>query len=220
MKQQNKNTSVLRTFGSKTVQAVAFAACLAAAASSQAGIGTLFESARIDGTFGAYGLDNGSISESFILTHDSTITSVTAGIWSEPLYPVTAIGWAFGTQEFGTSLGQGLSATTNVVVSNIFGLIDVTASTFNIAPLSLTAGTYFLTFTQANTAAGANTAYLDVTLDGGNFASVYTPGNTGIGVSFAIQGSLLSAPVPESSVLSLLCVGLACLALTGRSFKR
>jgi PEP-CTERM motif len=139
----------------KSIIATAAFAFSVWSAFSPARAATLYDSGPTTGNLDALGIYAGSfISDSFTLSQASTITSVDFVSWSQ--FPISGLSWSIttGLPQGATGPGAGTGATVSqlstLYASNIRGYL-VDNNTFSTGSVSLSAGTYYLTLTNAVT---------------------------------------------------------------------
>jgi hypothetical protein len=139
-----------------------------------------------------------SVSDSFVLSDPTTLTSAQIALWVNSLYagtPPNSVQWAIGSQAFLTdvvSLQTGSLASGGAgVYSSGYNLFE---ETFSLSNTSLTAGTYFLTLTNLqstyNPSVPSNDAFWAWS------ASPPAGGTAGVDYYFPPQGYF--STVPES----------------------
>jgi hypothetical protein len=114
-----------------------------------------------DGNTDAWTINFGfSVSDSFTLTSATILSGVDIWTWEFPSDSVTQVDWAIGTDFFLSNSGSGTASVTNsVIATNDFGY-DIDKVSFSFTPVSLAAGTYYLTLQNATHPSG-NPVYWD-----------------------------------------------------------
>jgi hypothetical protein len=120
------------------------------ALSSTAALAQVFSDFPVNGQISAFSVNAGnSTSDSFTLSAPATVGQVVFGAWVSTGDSVTSVTWAIGTTPFDTSLGTGVAAASSAYdFSNVDGY-DVNTVTFSIPSVTLPAGTYYLTLSNA-----------------------------------------------------------------------
>jgi len=189
---------------------ITYAALLGLAAATivagPASAAVLYDSGPAQGSGGAYSFSGGNVvADSFTLTADSTITSISFSVLNQT-------GAAMGSVDWGISTGVDWShGTVSAVSATDIGHTSwgwlMQTYTFSVADLGLTAGTYYL-----NLAAPSGGFYWDLGT-GGSTVFVTGPQGTG-GVpytnSFQIYGDAAAAapaPTPEPASWAMMVGG-------------
>jgi len=179
----------------------------------------LYSNGAVSGAIGGYTICcTYAVSDSFVLSSASTVTGVDFGAWTFYGDKVNSVQWSIGTTPGDSSLGSGTAAVSDnsLVKSYGAGGYDVNSDSFSTGPLSLGAGTYYLTLQNADTVTGtANGAYAfwDVNQgpssafqNGGSLTnSVFGQGSNS--ESFDIQGTS-GTVTPEPGYWALLSVAI------------
>jgi len=179
---------------------------------------TLYSDGAINGTSNAQYLDQGyAVSDSFVLSSDSTLTGVSnIGIWVTGGDTLTSFDWIISTSPGGAGTlegsGSGFSSATELTPTSSYGnsgAYNVYNVGFTISDLVLTAGTYYLTLQNATSSAGI--VAWDWNYIGSSTAYYYYGGVQYAGFSspFEIDGTV---DTPEPNEMVLLATGLAALA--------
>ena len=114
-----------------------------------------FSNFPISGQISAFQINGGySTSDSFTLTSGATIGQVVFGAWVNKGDSVTGVTWSIGTTAYDTSLGTGVATATSAYDSTNVDGFDVNTVTVTIPSLTLSAGTYYLTLSNATSASG------------------------------------------------------------------
>jgi hypothetical protein len=103
-----------------------------------------------------------SVSDSFTLSSATSITGMDLWAWEAPGVTTSSVEYSIGTTFFDNSLGNGTSTglTDTFVTTNSFGFnIDEISFSF-ASPISLSAGTYYVTLQNA-VASGSSPVYWD-----------------------------------------------------------
>jgi len=192
--------------------------CLLLSAPAQGAI--LYLDGPVEGTQAGWGIYSGTneTSDTFTVGAGSTITGVTFGEWVGTAGTPTTLNWAIGSTSFSNNSGSGTGVT---VTSALFcsasascggNLHNVYTSSFTLN-LTLAAGTYWLTLSNAATSNGSQ-AFWDQTIGGASQAS--TSGTSSIPAeSFSIQGT-----TPEPGSLGLCASGLVLALAAGLRHRR
>jgi hypothetical protein len=140
-----------------------FAVALLVLSATAALAQTVFSDFPVNGQISAFSISGGgSTSDSFTLASPATVGQVVFGAWVNPGDTLTSLTWAIGTTPYDTSLGTGVAAATSAYdFTNVDGF-DVDTITFSIPSVSLPAGTYYLTLTNAVSASSQPDAYWDI----------------------------------------------------------
>jgi hypothetical protein len=185
-----------------------------------------------------------SVSDQFILGSADTITGVNFGAWLSPGDTFDSVTWTISSGDtydgLGTIYGSGTASTSldsSVTPYENSDGDDVASETFSISDLDLSAGTYFLTLDDADTAIG-NPAYWDINnvqdvsyeSSSGNNASNCNAGQdydndpatyTGnCAEAFQILGTSTTTAAPEPSTLSLLVGGMLALGCFRKRLRK
>jgi hypothetical protein len=196
---------------------LAFLAMLVIAAPVMAS--TLYSNGPINGTVNAWNTCCGLIvSDSFVLSSSSTITSFDAGLWVGPGDSPASTSWAIsaGNPSFlgGTVVAGGSGNYSNSLYCFGCGLgvFDIYTSTLSGLNVSLGAGTYYLELFNGLTAIGGNSSLFWDENNGPSTAYEYPFVTTGIpSQAFNIYGTGGTA-TPEPGTVMLLGSGVAGLA--------
>ena len=131
--------------------------------SSTAALAQVFTDFPVNGQISAFSISGGgSTSDSFTLASPATVGQVVFGAWVNTGDTVTSLTWAIGTTPYDTSLGTGVATASSAYdFTNVDGF-DVDTITFSIPSVSLPAGTYYLTLTNAASASGQPDVYWDI----------------------------------------------------------
>jgi hypothetical protein len=122
----------------------------------------LFSDFPVNGQISAFQVNGGySTSNSFTLASGGTIGEAVFGAWVSSGDSVKGITWSIGTTPFDTSLGTGVAGATSAYDSTNVDGFDVNTVTFAIPSITLPAGTYYLTISNAVSASG-NPVYWDI----------------------------------------------------------
>jgi PEP-CTERM motif len=186
----------------------AAASCLCLA--SQASADVLYDNGPSAGN-DTYSINDGVISDSFVLAQASTITGVDFVGW-------TGHGATISSLRFGivsTPSNFTLSTTVNVangslLGSNFPGIWDVRADSFSVGNVSLAAGTYYLVIGNAIASTGNTPVDFSVGWDengGPSSATASCCGGVFPSNSFQILG--FADAVPEPSTWAMMILGFA-----------
>ncbi len=182
--------------------------CLLSSTTASAGV--IYDNGPINGTLGAWTIDEGiAASDSFLLTSSATLTGVDFGDWIDPGATPVSVQWGIGTSpDYTNSAGGGgspVAALTNVFLGTNGAGYDMYTSSFSLPDITLPAGTYWLSLQNATTSNGdylywdinngTSVAYVSTI---GNVANVLFPGSN----SDAFQ-ILSSVPEPASIALAV-----------------
>ncbi len=197
----------------------ALALSVAALSQPAAASSVLYDSGPIDGNTNAVEIDTGSNQAggaSFTVGHNSKVTGVTFGAWTEG-GALTNVDWGI-TDQFGTVEDDGTAVVTegSLLFNNVFGF-DVRTDSFSTSPVQLTAGTVYYLWLQGATSAtlvgwdansGSSNSY---------FAQGVFDGFSGLGsVAFQILGN----SVPEPATWTMMLLGVAGLGASLRMRRR
>jgi hypothetical protein len=179
---------------------------------SVTGWGTiLYTNGAISGAIGGAQINGGfEVSDSFVLSSGAVVTGVSNfGLWVyTPDVPAT-VDWIISTAPAGggtvEASGAGVGLTTAFLET--VGNRDIYTSSFLIAPLALSAGTYYLELLNA-TSVNSGAVFWDIN---GGSSSAETNGSPITSESFEIDGNT-AGPVPEPTSVLLSGIGLAALA--------
>lgn len=120
---------------------------------SQAKADTLvYDNGPVNGTIDGWTISSGySVSNSFVVASDSTLTSASVGLLAggNPL----SLSWSIGTTVFGSEVSSGVSSLSNSNLGiSLFGFL-VYESTFSLSG-AVGIGTYYLTLSDASASGG------------------------------------------------------------------
>jgi hypothetical protein len=173
-------------------------------------------------TISEYNSVDYTVSNWFTLPGNSTISGATFGVWLTTGDSLSSVDWAFDdTTVYGNDQGSGTAGTTGTPVGTPSGGFSYYTESFSLPDLSLPAGTYYFTLSNA-LASNGDAAYWDEN-DGSSigyaagFGSIgaydcknsYGCGLSG-GETFTLEGTTTITPEPSSFLL--LGSGLAGLA--------
>jgi predicted membrane-bound dolichyl-phosphate-mannose-protein mannosyltransferase len=191
---------------------VKFAAAFAFLAGSVVGTAhaaVLYDNGPTTGEIDAWGIYTGVvITDSFTLSNASTITGVDFGSWSHSA--ITSLDWSITTSPPLPAQFTGTSATVSqlstIFVSNNQGYL-VDNNMFSTGSVSLSAGTYYLSLSDAVTKNRDN-AFWDQGSGSGQ-SNWYINGSqeTGASNTFQILGTV--SAVPEPSTWAMMILGFA-----------
>jgi len=199
-------------------------AALSALAALPASATVLYSNGAVNGYTDAFFVSSTfTVSDSFTLAQDSTAVGVSnLGLWVVSGGTPTSFDWTISTGQLGggtvLASGSGFDTSTKLIADNGTGgnRADdaVWAVGFSLNNLSLSAGTYWLTLSNAT---GTNTVRWDASL-GPSSAVDKGPGGTIsiVSESFEIDGPDTGTPEPASA--ALLAGGLA--AVFARKYAR
>ncbi len=168
-----------------------------------------------NGTINAWGIGGGATSDAFTVSTESTLTSVTAGLWvPTPNVPAT-VGWEIGTVAFGSDVSSGTATPTNVFdFTNSIGF-NVFDSSFAVTG-ALAPGDYWLTLTNTFDNNGDGAGWDEN--DGPSNAFQGDAGEVG-SEAFTIFGtSDAASSTPEPGTLAL-CIGMGLAGFAARRHR-
>jgi hypothetical protein len=170
---------------------------------------TLYTNGAISGAIGGAQINAGfEVTDSFVLSSGALVTGVSNfGLWVyTPDVPAT-VDWIISTAPDGggTVEGSGSGVGLTTAFFETVGNRDIYNSSFSIAPLALSAGTYYLELLNA-TSAGSGAVFWDIN---GGPSTADTNGAPITSGSFEIDGNVV---VPEPTGVVLSGLGLATLA--------
>jgi hypothetical protein len=186
-----------------------FGASLAVLSAASASAQVAYTNGPTNGTITAWTINSGfAVSNSFALSATTTITGFTFGAWTGQTDAVVSVDWGISNSPDYAINGTASSLSAGGVMPGTgFGAYDVRDYTASITPLTLAAGTYWLSLQNAlsiyNNAVywdinnGPSTAYQS---GYGNLAGLYGPtGSTAF--------TLLSSPAPEPASWAMMVGG-------------
>lgn len=124
---------------------------LLALAAIPASATTLFDNYAVNGTILGLQINGGvQISESFTLGSAATLTGINFGAWNFAGDTITSVDWAIGNTPF-TAIGadHGTAAVTGTFLFTNANSFNIYSDTFALPAVSLGAGTYYLTLSNA-----------------------------------------------------------------------
>jgi hypothetical protein len=187
-----------------TLSSLLFFSCASAA--------VVYQNGDFDGTFaGAQISPPQTLSDSFSLDNQTTLTRATVGLWAPSNSIPVSLTWSIGSTQFGADLGTG-----SAILSNSLELsyvdFDVYLSTFDLN-LTLAAGDYWFTLSDGSATGGQALGW---DINGGPSLAFYRNDVDAGPVDsefFALEGT----PVPEPASLIIFGAGLAGLAAARRT---
>jgi hypothetical protein len=134
--------------------AAAIATMLFAIGAGPASAGILYNnSGPSTGTWDCWGISFGvSTADSFVLSHDATITGANFVVWAYPGDTLTSVDWAILSDPLGSTTyasGTGAAITQSLLFTPNPDGRDIDTETFSIPGLTLSAGTYWLLLQNA-----------------------------------------------------------------------
>ena len=144
-----------------------------------------------------------SITNSFSVAGDSTITGINFAIWTTSGESLASVDWSIGTSSFGSNLGSGIASGANLsetlLFVNQYGY-DISLISINSLNIGVTSGnTYWVTLDKASGVPNGDPVYWD---ENDGPSQVYqTNEGTIPSESFNIVGSSGSTPEPGSVFL-------------------
>jgi hypothetical protein len=183
--------------------------------------GVLYDNGAINGTYNSYPVDSvAKVTNSFQLSSASILTGVVFGAWGYPTRAGIWAEWAITSTPFGTPLASGNSTLTNEYLFRNAKGADVWRESFDIEPLTLGPGTYWLELDDTMT---ENAAWFWWDQNNGPSLAQYI-GHTGSGSigseSFQILGSAAPQSVPEPGSMALIGSGALVLSLAAFAARK
>jgi hypothetical protein len=189
---------------------------------------TLYDNGSVNGNLDAFSIADGNIvGDTFVLTNNYTVNAVTFGDWNFPGESATNIDWSitsapFGGDVYGSGSGANVTTLTDYGINNAG--YDVTLDTFDIAPIDLISGTYYLNLQNAVTTFG-DPAYWDenngpssaYSSSTGSLMNYDIAPSTG-SESFQVLGTTNTSTTPEPA--STVVLGLGALSTVFLCLKR
>jgi hypothetical protein len=179
---------------------------------SQASAALLYDNGPSRGT-DTYSINDQVISNSFVLSQDSTITGVNFGGWTGHGATITSLQFGIVTAPSDFTLSSTVNVTNgSLLFNNVYGVWDVREDSFLTGNINLAAGKYYLVIgkaiaSQLNTPVGATVGWDE---NGGpSTATASCCGGTYPSNSFQILGV---AAVPEPSTWAMMILGFAGIA--------
>lgn len=188
---------------------------LALLLSGRAHAGLVYDNGPINGSIDAWEIDgSNSVTDSFTVSQSTVLQWATAGLWTSPGSSAVEIDWSVGTTPYGSDVSSGVSLITNSWTGDYgYGYYPVSESGFAVAA-AVTAGTYYLTLTDASTLPLGNNVYWDEN-DGPSSAEASGVGAIG-SESFQLYDSI-PLPVPDAAPTAvMLAAGVLALAAARR----
>jgi len=186
----------------------------------------VYDNGPINGTISGWTIWNFQyVTDSFTLTQTTTITGFTFGGWTSAGGQITALDYGFGSSAYGVVTGNTAVTAGGVVATPFGGAYDVRNYTGSVAPITLGAGTYYFTLTNATTTDN-NYAYWDINNGPSTMEANGIPGDNVYGPTssdaFTLLGStaVVQPSVPEPASWALMVAGFGMVGGAMRARKR
>ena len=186
----------------------------------------VYDNGPINGTISGWTIWNFQyVTNSFTLSQTTTITGFTFGGWTSKGAQITALDYGFSQSPYGVVIGNTSVTAGPVVADSAFGgAYDVRNYTGSVDPITLDAGTYYFTLTNATTTDN-NYAYWDINNGPSTVEANGVPGDGAYGPtssdSFTLLGTAAVQPsVPEPASWMLMLGGFGMVGGALRARKR
>ena len=161
-----------------------------------------YSNGSISGSTNGWSISAGTaVSNSFIISNTSTLSSASFGTWAQLGVTPDQIDWSIGTTAFGSEISSGTSSATNTLIST-HQAGNVFQSTMAISG-SLTPGTYYFTLQNASSNSAGYPIYWDQNSGASTAYSKTGSTTSSIGSeSFTLYSASTAVPEPSTILMA------------------